>query len=134
MGNKKTVPVWRVFLEGALVTLGVYVGGVALLALLVVKGAVPEDSAFPVLAALCALAAVSGGLPAAKRSPWGTLPSALLNTAIFAAVLATVGLLCWEEGVAWNGRGGILLLCALAGGVLAGVLGGRRPARRKKRK
>ena len=133
MGKKKAVPVWRVFLRGNLLALGVYLAGILVLALLLVRGVVPESSAFPVTAALCLAGAGGGGWLAARQSPWGTLPSALLNTAIFAAVLAAVGLLCWE-GVTWNGRGGILLLCALAGGFLDGILGGRRPSRRRKRK
>lgn len=131
MGKKKTVPVWMVFVRGSALSFGVYLVGTALLALLVIRGAVPESSAFPVIAALCLAAAGSGGVLTARQAPWGTLPSALLNTAIFAAVLAAVGILCWKN-VAWNGQGGALLACALAGGVLAGVLGGRRKRRRKR--
>ena len=118
-------------LQGSLLSLGVYLAGMMLLALLLIQGAVPESSAFPVTAALCLLAALGGGFLTSRRTPWGTLPSALLNTLLFAAVLVAVGAACWR-GISWAGQGGILLLCALAGGLLAGVLGGRR--RRRKRK
>lgn len=132
MGKKKpAAAVWVVLLQGSLLSLGIYLAGMMLLALLLIQGAVPESSAFPVTAALCLLAALGGGFLTSRRTPWGTLPSALLNTLLFAAVLVAVGAACWR-GISWAGQGGILLLCALAGGLLAGVLGGRR--RRRKRK
>ncbi len=89
MGKKpESVPVWAVFLRGSLLSLAVYLGGILLLAALLVRGVVPEGAAFPVTAALCALGALFGGLLTARRSSWGTLPSAMLNSAVFAAVLA----------------------------------------------
>ena len=132
MGKKKPAPVWAVFLQGSLLALGVYAAGILLLTLLLVKGAVPEGSAFPVLAALCLLASLGGGLAVARRTPLGTLPAALLNTLIFAMVLAAAGMSCWK-GISWIGQGGVLLLCALAGGLLAGLIGGRRKRRRKRK-
>ena len=42
-------------------------------------------------------------------------------------------LICWEEGIAGTGHGGILMLCSLTGGLLAGVLG-RGGRKKKKRK
>ena len=69
---------------------------------------------------------------AARRSPWGTLPAALACAALFAAVLAAVGTAFWQ-GITWTGRGGVLLLCVLGGGVLSGLLGGRRGKRRKRK-
>ena len=130
--GKKKAPVWKVFLQGSLLALGVYLTGAALQALLLVKGVAPESAAFPVTGALCLLAALCGGMVVARKMPWGTLPSALMNTAVFAAVLLAIGGLCWK-GITWAGQGGVLLLCALAGGVLAGVLGGRRVKRRKRK-
>ena len=133
MGKKKaTAAVWVVLVQGSLLTLGVYLAGLLLLTLLLVQGVVPEGSLFPVTAALCLLAALGGGFLTARRTPWGTLPSALLNTAIFAAVLIAMGAACWR-GIVWAGQGGILLLCALAGGLLAGVLSGSRKRRRKRK-
>ena len=133
MGKKKTVPVWAVLAQGLGLTLGVDLAGLLLLTLLVTRGILPGDGAFSAVAALTAAAVLAGGLLTAKRTPWGTLPSALLHTALFGALLAGAGVLCWREEIQWLGRGGILLLCVLAGGVLAGVLAGRRPRRRRKR-
>lgn len=124
-GRKQQTAVWMVFLQGLLAALGVYLAGQLLLALLLVKGTLPEGMAFPAVAVLCAAAAVCGGLLTVRRSPWGTLPAGLLTAGLFAGVLLVVGLSCWES-VTWTGHGGVLLLCALAGGLLAGLLGGRR--------
>ena len=123
MGKKKTTAaIWTVFLRGSMLSLGIYFAGILLLALLLVKGA----------AVLCFLSAMSGGLLTARQSPWGTLPSALLNTLVFAGILIAAGAICWQ-GITWYGHGSILLLCALAGGVVAGILGGRRSHRRKRK-
>lgn len=131
--TRKQTAVWMVFLQGILLALAIYLGAVLLAALLAVKGALPEKSMFPVVAAACALAALTGGLRCVWSSPLGRLPSGLLCAAGFGAVLLAVGLLCWEGGVTWAGRGGVLLLCCLAGGVLSGLFGGKR-GRRVKRK
>lgn len=134
MGKKKTPPAaWAGCLQGVLLALGVYLAGILLLALLVVKGVVPANAAFPLTAVLCLLASVGGGLLTVRRGPWGPLPSALLNAVLFAALLILLGMSFWQR-ITWNGRGGVLLLCILAGGILAGFLGGRRPRRRKRRK
>lgn len=124
-GRKQQTAVWMVFLQGLLAALGIYLGGQLLLALLLVKGTLPEGGAFPAVAVLCGLSVACGGLLTVRRSPWGTLPAGLLTAGLFAGVLLVVGLSCWES-ITWLGRGGILLLCALAGGALAGLLGGRR--------
>ena len=131
--QKKELVVWAVFLRGSLLSFGVYLTGVLLLSLLAVKGVVPESAVFPIVAAVCALGTLAGGVMAARGTSWGTVPAALLNTVIFAAVLLAVGMACWPDGISWAGRGGILLICALAGGIVAGLAGGRR-ARRRKRK
>lgn len=123
---------WAAFLQGGLLALGVYLLGLLLLALLLVKGALPEGSAFPTVAVLCVLAVFCGGTVAARRSPWGTLPAGLLCAALFAVVLAAVGTAFWQ-GITWTGHGGVLLLCALGGGVLAGLLGGRKRKKRKRK-
>lgn len=131
-GKKKRTAAGIVLLQGMAVSVIVYLAGLLLLALLVVKGAVPERAAFPAVAVLCLLGALGGGGVVARRTPWGPLPAALLNTALFAAVLLVVGLACWADGI--GSKGIILLLCALAGGLAAGLLGGRRGGRRRKRK
>ena len=130
-GKKRRTAAGVVLLQGAAVSVIVYLAGILLLALLVVKGAVPERAAFPAVAVLCLLGTLSGGVVTARRTPWGPLSAALLNTALFAAVLLVVGLACWPDGI--GSRGVILLLCALGGGLTAGLLGGRRGRRRKRK-
>lgn len=134
MGKKKTTPQapWMGYLQGILLALAVYLGGLLLLALAVVRGSVPESAAFPVTCALCVLGSGLGGWLSARRSGLGSLPASVLTAVLFTAVLAGVGLLCYHA-LTWNGRGGGLILCALGGGVLGGLLGSRRGRRRKKR-
>ena len=118
MGNGKTrkkTSAGVVVLQGVLVSLGIYLLAAVVLALLAVKGAVPEGSLFPVLAVCCGVCALAGGMTCARRVPWGVLPGAMAAAAGFAAVLAAVGLLCWTDGVTWTGRGGILLACLFFG-------------------
>ncbi len=130
--SRKATAVWAVFLRGTLLALGVYLAGQLLLALLQVRGVLPEQGGYPATAVVCGLSSLLGGLVCVRRSPWGTLPGGLLTAALFALLLIAGGLLFWH-GITWTGRGGVLLLCALGGGVLSGLLGGRR-GRRGKRK
>lgn len=132
-GRRQQTALWRVFLQGVLLALGIYLLGQFLVALLMVKGALPESGGFPAVAVLCVLAVVCGGMATARRAPWGALPAALLTAGLFAAVLILVGLSSWES-IHWLGHGGILLLCALAGGGLAGLLGGHRRGRKARKR
>ena len=137
MGNgtaRKKTPAGMVVLQGVLVSLAIYLLAAVVLALLAVKGVVPEESLFPVLAVCCGVCALAGGMICARRVPWGALPGAMAAAAGFGAVLVAVGLLCWTDGVTWTGRGGILLACVLGGGLLAGLLGRRRGGRRVQKK
>lgn len=129
-GRKRT-PSMLVFLKGLLLSLGVYLPGLLLAALLAVKGVLREEGLFPAVAVLCILAALAGGFLCARRPVWGPLPSAMVCAVLFAGILAAVGILCWEDGITWSGHGGVLVLCALAGGLLAGILGSGRKRRRK---
>ena len=130
-GRKQTA-VWLVFVQGILAALGIYLLAAVLAALLAVRAVLPEAGVLPMLAAGSFLAVCAGGLLCARRSGWGSLPSALVCAGGFLAVLIAVALLCWEEA-AWLGGGGLLLLCAAAGGIAAGLLGGRRRRRGGKR-
>lgn len=130
--GKKQSPNGLVFLKGVILSLGIYLLGQLLATLLVVKGALAEEGMFPAVAALCVLSSLAGGILCARRPVWGPLPSAMMCAVLFAGILAAVGILCWEEGITWSGHGGILVLCALTGGLLAGLLGGGR--RKKKRR
>lgn len=134
MGKGRKQPaVWSGFLRGGMLALGVYVLLILLVTLLLVKGILPERGQFPAVMAACALSSLAGGLLSVRGSPWGTLPSGLAAAGTFGAVLIAAGLLGWDSGVTWAGRGGLLLLAAVAGGTAAGLLGGKR-GRRVKRK
>ena len=88
MGNgRKQRAVWTCLVQGILLSLGIYLALLLLVTLLVVKGALGEDAAFPALAVSCGAAALAGGLLCARRSSWGTMPSALASALGFAAVL-----------------------------------------------
>ena len=130
-GRKKDTALWMVFVQGVALSLGVYLLVTVLASLLLVKAVLPEAGAFPVLAAGCCLSACLGGLTCTRRSPWGSLPSALVCAAGFLAVLIVVSLLCWKQ-ISWLGRGGLLLLCGAGGGLLEGLLGGRRRKRKRR--
>ena len=107
-GKKRPAP-WQGLLAGGLLTLGIYLLGLLLLTLLVVKGVLSEGGSFPAAAVLCTLSTLLGGLLAVRLTGWragGLLAAALV-------------------------RGGILLLCGLAGGLLASLAGPQK--RRRKR-
>ena len=125
---KKPPAPWRGLLAGGLLALGVYLLGLLLLTLLLVKGVLSEGGSFPAVAALCVLSTLGGGLLAVRLTGWragGVVTAAMLLT-----MLALTGLGVWAQ-IAWLGHGGILLLCGLAGGVLAGAAGPRKRRRRR---
>lgn len=128
--SKKQSAPWVAFVQGTLLSLALYLLLQMLMALLLVKAVLPEEKSFLVVSIVCALCAFIGGLFCIRRSSIGKLPSGLISAAGFAVLLIVIGLLCWN-GITWMGQGGILLLCALAGGVLAGLLGGKRGRRVK---
>ena len=130
-GGKARPAPWRGVLRGTLAAIVLYLIGTALLALLIVNGAVPEAMMFPVTAALCVLSALCGGLLAGPMLP--PLPGAMAVAACFDGVLLAVGAACWQ-GVTWMGNGGALLVSVLGGGLLSGILAGSRRGRRRKRK
>ncbi|MCI8970616.1 MAG: hypothetical protein HFF99_04030 [Oscillibacter sp.] len=126
--GRKKLAVWQGFLAGGLLTLSVYLLGLLLLTLLLVKGALSEGGSFAMVAALCVLATLAGGLLTVRLTLWRA--GGVLTAALFLSVLLLAGLGFWEE-ITWLGRGGILLLCGLAGGLLAGVAGPKKRRRRK---
>ena len=130
-GGKVRPTAWQGVLRGVLAALGLYLIGTALLALLLVKGAVPEGVMFPATAVLCVLSALCGGLLAGPMLP--PLPGAMAVAACFDGVLLAVGAACWQ-GVTWMGNGGALLVSVLGGGLLSGILAVSRRGRRRKRK
>lgn len=126
--GRKKLAVWQGFLAGGLLSLGVYLLGLMLLALLMVKGTLSEGGSFPLVAVLCVLAALAGGLLTVRLTHWRA--GGVLTAAMFLCVLLLAGLGFWEE-ISWLGRGGVLLLCGLVGGLLAGIAGPKKRRRRK---
>ena len=129
--SRKQVPPWRAFIWGILVSLGVYMGLLALLTLLAVRGVLGEGGIFPTIAVACGVSALTGGLVCVWNAPMDRLPAALLCAFGFAVILSLACLLCWEGGI--TVRGLVLLGCLMAGGLLAGAIGGRRGRRVKGR-
>ena len=131
MGNrrKKETALWLVFLQGVGLALGIYLLLMVLASALLVGAVLPEAGAFPAAAVGCCLASWAGAMTCVRRSPWGSLPSAMTCAGGFLLVLITVALLCWQQ-ITWLGQGGVLLLCGAGGGLLAGVLGSRRRHRK----
>lgn len=126
--GKKQTAAWQGFLAGGLLALGIYLMGLLVLTLLLVRGILSEGGSFPAVAVLCVLSVLGGGLLTVRLTGWRA--GGLLTAAAFLAVLILAGLGFWEE-IAWLGRGGVLLLCGLAGGLLSGLAGPKRRRRRK---
>lgn len=128
---KQKAPGWTGFFEGAALALALYVALQCLLALLTIKGALPETAVFRCQAVCAAVSTCGGGLLAVRRTAVGTLLAALGQAAIFAALLPLAGLIFWD-GVAWSAESIILLGAALVGGILAGFLGNRGKGKKRK--
>ena len=129
MGKEKRYRNFSVFVRGSAVTIGVYLVIVAVAALLVVKGIVPEKTKEGMIAGAGFVAALAGGRTVVGQGGLGTLLPAVLNAAIFVGVLIAVKLIGGTPGNRGS-RGMILyvyVLCwciGLDGDVgLAGFLG-----------
>ena len=122
--RKKRGP-WEVLLRGCLLALGIYLAGVFLLSLLMVKGVLPENGATAVLSLWCGIAGLCGALPVVRGTPWGRLPAGAIAGAAFVCVLLIAGACIWPGGFSWAGSG-LLLACGQGGGVLAAFFGGRK--------
>lgn len=118
-------------LLGTAMALGIYLLGLLAAAWLLVRGTLPESTAFPVTAGLCAAASFIGGTVSARQMAIGSLPAALLTVGCFVLVLLAAAFGVWQN-IACTVQSGGLLLCALTGGLVAGLLGGRK--RRKPRR
>ena len=106
--KKKQAPPWRAFVWGILVSLGMYIGLVLLLALLAVRGILGEGGTFPAIAAACGASALVGGLVCVREAPVGRLPAALLCGGCGGAgggVPAVLGGWCYTSGL---GAAGVL--------------------------
>ena len=127
---KRKMPGWAGFLEGAALSLGLYIGFQCLLALLTLKGVIPEEMAFRFQAASGVLAACVGSTLSIRHTEAGLLWAALGSAVIFAATLTLGGILLCDDLV-WSGESLGLLAAVLAGGLLAAVLSRKRGKKKK---
>ncbi|MDY3281935.1 TIGR04086 family membrane protein [Dysosmobacter sp.] len=130
MAHNKTLPV--VLARGIGGSLLVYTAMQLLLALLAVRGAVPENRIPALQVISAALAVLPGGMYAARRSGLGTMWGALWTALGFAVLAALAGLLFFDS-VAVNSETGVRLAAIAAGGVISGLLcsGGRKKKKRR---
>lgn len=98
---------------------------------LLVRGVMPEGSLAVVTGVCCLAAVLMGGTVSAGRSTWRPMSAALSVGAVMAAILVVAGLSA-PEPPNWAGQGGSLVLCALGGGALAGLLASRRAGKKRR--
>lgn len=132
MERKKTRPAWQAPVWGAALAAVVYLGTMALAALILVRGALPQDRAVLLAGACCALAAAAGGMTAVRRGSWPPLWAALAAAGLFALVLTAAGSV-WTalQGESWSWAGLAPVPWALAGGIAGALTGRRRRSRRR---
>ena len=135
MGKKrKAGPAWRTLLEALGLSLGLYVAGILLLSLLLVRSILGEGQVLPIMTAVCGLAALAGGVYAVRRSPeLGAFTAGALTALCYAGVLAVLGLSIWGK-LAIPGEGLWPLLSAIVGGLFGGLLGRRKGGHRVQRR
>ena len=76
MGNgRKQTALWLVFVEGAALSLGIYLLLTVLLSALVVKAVLPEEGSFPAVAASCCLRPSPGPCSASAAPPGAAWPA-----------------------------------------------------------
>ena len=127
----KTRRGWTVLLWGGMAAMWLYLAGILLLALLLVKGYVPEWVERVVLYGLGFAAAAVGGGVVSKRSELAAFPATMLSTVVFLASVVLVGAVMWPETF-WSGECVIPVCAILAGGVFAGIWCAGRGKRRKR--
>lgn len=98
---------------------------------LLLRGVLPEESLAVVTGVCCLAAVLVGGSVSAGRSTWRPMSAATSVGAVMAALLVVAGLAA-PEPPDWTGQGGALVLCALGGGVLAGLLAARRAGKKRR--
>ena len=130
MGKDKVRREWTAFLWGGMAAMWLYLAGILLLALLVVKGYMPERIGLVVLDGLGFAAAAVGGGVAAGRSELAVFPATMLSTTVFLVSVVLVGAVVWPETF-WSERCVIPVCAVLAGGIFAGMWCARRGKRRK---
>jgi len=105
-----------------------------LLALLVVKGVLPEGSVFGAQTAAGMIGTFLGGLWAVGSLPWGALPAAISAALGIAAITVLTGFAVYD-GILLSVGTLLRIAAMLAGGFAAALaVGGRGGKRQRKRK
>ena len=121
------------WLAGGLCALSICAAGVCFLAWGMARGVFADEIKFPILAALSGFAAFMGSVFTLPRRlnnknsknnilsraafPWG-----LSISGAFALILILIAFSIFHQ-IAWSGHGGCIILSALIGGVLSGLIG-----------
>ncbi len=122
MGNgRKQTALWLVFVEGAALSLGIYLLLTVLLSALVVKAVLPEEGE-PAVAASCCLASFAGAMLSVRRSSWGEPGQRHGERRGFCWRWWLWRLLCWQQ-ITWLGRGGVCFAVRRRRGTSGGPAG-----------
>lgn len=128
---KKTVG-WSRLWIGVSVSAGIYLSGILLIALFMVNGFLGSEKGSLALGAWAMISAACGSVPVLRIKNVVPLVAGLLQGCAFAVVMLVVSYLCWE-GPVWSRTNTALLLCALSGGLIPGVLASGKGKRKRKR-
>lgn len=129
--DRKKESLWAVCLRGSMIALVLYVAGVCGTAFCLTKGLLPESSAYLLLSANCLLAVWCASMMVLRKSPFRQGFAALFIALLFCFFQIVLGICIWE-GPSLTGEGGLLLLWAVAGGVLSMVLSCRNKRKGKR--
>lgn len=131
MGNGTPRKPWVVFGRALALSLAIYLAGHLLLAALLVRGTVGEGAAFAVTAGLCVIASAAGAFWAAGQGGNGTPPRSHVGRGAL-CVRSDRGRCSGLAGVTDRTRRHPAVMCP-AGGLLAGLLGGRKRGGKRRR-
>lgn len=118
---------------GLLISFVIYLLFQLLLAAVAVRIMIPERHLTGLQIATCVIAVFCGGRWAVGHTHFGTLIASLIVTCGVIVIMILSGLAIYDE-INWTGKSGGLLLGAVCGGVLAGLLGRKKRSTGKKRK
>lgn len=120
---------WLKVLAGAGVSMIVYLVGVLLLALLLIKGVLVADTENALLTIWVCISASCGGL-LAVRAKGGARLLSVLQSVVFVGFILAGSYLFWE-GPVWDRHAAALLVSALLGGCFPALLcrGGKKGKR-----
>jgi hypothetical protein len=121
---------YAMFVRGGAGSIWVYLVLVAVLALLVVKGIIPEKAEAGMVACAGFVSALAGGIVVVGKGNVGRLPAAIVHTTIFVGVLVAIKLMSGTPEL-WGDGGWSLLSCILTGGLVSGMW---RPVKKKRGK